>query len=251
MKRGISAAVVLAIALMAMACAEAPTPTASPTGTPPATNTPVPTNTPRPTSTPFVTETPLPSATPEPPTRTPTRPPTATATSTPAPSASILTAIMRPYSLASGEMLEVIILVQNTGVVPMCSQGPFTGHVYDEGATFTVPEVRGCFRVGVDFAGRTQKKDHPYRWGWSGDLAPGQVASITGFIRLVKPRTNSAFWAGLVQEGVRWYQDKVGNTTITVIPPTPTPKPTATPTPTPRPTNTPKAAAPPVLGASV
>ena len=157
---------------------------------------------------------------------------------------------MRPYSLASGEQLEVIVFVQNTGVVPLCSQGPFSGHVYDEGATFSVPELPGCFRVGIDYAGRTQKKDHPYRWGWSGVLAPGQVTSVTGFIRLVKPRTNSAFWAGLVQEGVRWMQDKAGNTAITVIPPTPTPKPTATPTRTPKPTNTPTGAAPPAGAAA-
>ena len=70
--------------------------------------------------------------------------------------------------------------------------------------------------MGVDFTGRRfSVTDHPYRWGLGADLAPGASVTVTGYITLTTARTTS-YWVGLVEEHVRWWQDKVGTATITV-----------------------------------
>ncbi len=145
---------------------------------------------------------------------------------------------MRPLRLTAGDILQVDVTVRNTGLITIRSQEPISGFMYDEGETFPVAEVPGRFRVGVDYRNRTQTKDHPYRWGWSGDLAPGGMITVTGFIRLNAIGTRD-YWAGLVQEGVGWLHDNAGRTFITVVPPTTaTTTPTATTTATPTPTAT-------------
>ena len=142
-----------------------------------------------------------------------------------------------PTSLTSGQVLRVEITVQNNTGSTIQTQGPSPNFTYNEGDTCDsrgYPDEHGRYRVGVDFNGRTGK-DHPYRWGLGGDLGPGQSRTIVGYIRLNTSKTVN-YWGGLVQEGVRWVQDGVGTTSISVhSTPTPTPTPNPTPTPTPPP----------------
>jgi hypothetical protein len=131
----------------------------------------------------------------------------------------ILSADFTPTSLRTGDLLNVSITVQNDGSDPITTQGPGSGYVYDEADTFRTrgfPEQNGAFRVGVDFDGRTGV-DHPYRWGLGAPLGPGQSTTITGSIRLQTPRAVE-YWAGLVQEQIRWLQDTQGAQLITVTP---------------------------------
>ena len=116
-------------------------------------------------------------------------------------------------------MLQVDIGVRNDSGVTALAQGPPPGLTYNEGDTPDsrgYPEIGNRWRVGVDFSGRASGvKDHPYRWGLGADLPTGASVTVTGYIRLTTPRTTT-YWAGLVQEAVRWWQDTAGTTSITV-----------------------------------
>lgn len=191
-------------------------PTAVPTPTP------VPTSTPAPTSTPVPTATPVPSVTP-------------TRTAVPVMGAQIVSVAMHPFRLTAGDVLQVDVTIRNTGNTVLRSQDPVSGYTYTEGDTVPVPGMNGRIRVGVDFLGRWQALDHPYRWGWSGELPPGGTVQVSGLIKLTVAGTRE-FWVGLVQEGVTWLDDTESRSFITVV--TPTPGPTNTPTQTPAPTVT-------------
>jgi hypothetical protein len=122
-----------------------------------------------------------------------------------------------PQTLLSGQVLQVDVTVRNDGGLTAQTQGPDPGFTYNEGDTMIsrgYSEVANAWRVGVDFAGRTGI-DHPYRWGLGAPLAPGASATITGYLKLTTPGTKS-YWVGVVQEAVRWQQDKVGTANITV-----------------------------------
>lgn len=132
-------------------------------------------------------------------------------------SADITNVQFRPVRLTAGELLEVRITVRNTGNTVIYSQGPNPHFTYSEGETFEsrgYPSQQGKFRVGVDFGGRTGI-DHPYRWGLSKNLNPGESVEVVGYIRLNAPRTVD-YWAGLVQEYVKWHTDQRGKRQITV-----------------------------------
>ncbi|MBI5301167.1 MAG: DUF362 domain-containing protein [Chloroflexi bacterium] len=124
-----------------------------------------------------------------------------------------------PSTVVGGDSLNVSITVNNLSDDTLATQGPNPGFEYTERDTFFTrgyPDVPGAFRVAVDFDGRTGV-DHPYRWGFSTPLAPGETRTITGAIRLTTPQTKT-FWAGLVQERTAWRQDRQGAQAITVTP---------------------------------
>ncbi len=151
-------------------------------------------------------------------------------TVTPAGVPQITSVTFTPLSVPSGNVLNVSITVKNESADTLPTQGPDPGFVYEEGDTFRsrgFTEMRGAFRVGIDFDGRTGI-DHPYRWGLGAPLAPGQSATITGSIRLKTQRTVK-YWVGLVREQIVWMQDKLGTQSIVVTPPVAPPPP---PTPT-------------------
>ena len=175
-----------------------------PTRTP--TRTPTITNTPTPTPTPTITNTPTPTPSP---TLAPPSPLTITGVK------------FSPLSLPSANLLKVEIGVHNGSGSLAQTQGPPPGLVYSEGDTadsLGYPDVSGRWRVGVDYAARPGGKDHPYRWGFGSDLAPGGSVTVTGYIFLTTVRTTN-YWAGLVQEQVKWWQDNAGVTSIAVTPP--------------------------------
>ncbi|MDA8186543.1 MAG: fibronectin type III domain-containing protein, partial [Dehalococcoidales bacterium] len=113
---------------------------------------------------------------------------------------------------------------RNNGNTTIQTQGPTPGFVYNEGEDFReyAVESYGRFRVGVDLNGRSQSIDHPYRWGLGKDLAPGDSATVVGYIRLNSQSTTN-YWAGLVDEAVGWVGDNLGSATVRVLPPDTTP----------------------------
>ena len=162
------------------------------------------------------TVTPTPTATPPGP--TPTATATATPTITPVSPLSITGVVFSPVSLAAGDVLRVDIGVKNNSGITALTQDPVPGFLFNEGDTVDsrgYPDVTGRWRVGVDFGARSGGKDHPYRWGLGSDLAAGASVTVTGYIRLLNPRTTS-YWVGLVQEKVSWWQDNVGTSSVTV-----------------------------------
>ena len=122
-----------------------------------------------------------------------------------------------PTTLAIGKTLNVSITVKNGGTTPLATQGPDPGFAYEEGDTFATrgfPDVKGAFRVGVDFDSN-KGLDHPYRWGLGAPLAAGQSVTVTGTIKL-KTIQSRNYWAGLVQEQTAWLSDKAGMQLISV-----------------------------------
>jgi serine protease AprX len=124
-----------------------------------------------------------------------------------------------PVTLTAGQYLIVNITVKNEGDTALETQGPDPGFIYEEGDTFATrgySAIGGKHRVGIDFDGRAGI-DHPYRWGFSSPLAPGETRTITGVIHMQTAQARE-YWAGLVQEYVAWIQDRAGVQTITVKP---------------------------------
>lgn len=132
-----------------------------------------------------------------------------------------------PTMLISPDILQVDVTVRNDSSVVAKTQGPDPGFTYNEGDDETsrgYPSQTGKWRVGVNFgASELPYGRYPYRWGLGGSLQPGESRTITGYIRLTKPKTQD-YWVGLVQEGKGWYDEGIGRTTINVLPPTPTNK---------------------------
>lgn len=172
------------------------TPTAQGRGYPPATA-----YTPLPTSSQTFTPAPSPTATAIP---TPYRPPSITGASF----------YILPNN--SNALLVVNVNVQNNSGDTIPPQAPASGYMYEEGDSYKsqFPEIKGGFRVGIDFDGRSGV-DHPYRWGLVQPLAPGQSTTITGMV-LLKKTQSSYYWAGLVQEGITWIVDGQGKQLISV-----------------------------------
>ncbi len=165
-----------------------------------------------------------PTATPMGPTATPTQRPTPTQTATPTPiplSPLTITGVrFVPTTLASGDVLLVEIGVRNDSGSTALTQGPLPGFVFSEGDSVDsrgYPDVTGHWRVGVDYAARSGGKDHPYRWGLGSDLASGASVTVTGYIRLLTQRTSN-YWVGLVHERIKWWQDNISATSVTVGP---------------------------------
>ncbi len=125
----------------------------------------------------------------------------------------IVDVALSPTIFFAGETLDVSITVHNAGKTTLNTQGPEPGLVYEEGETFYTrgfPESADALRVGVDFDDRASDTiDHPYRWGLGAPLAPGESRVITGAIRLQTAQAQN-FWAGAVQERVKWHQDRIG-----------------------------------------
>ncbi len=146
--------------------------------------------------------------------------------------ATILGTTFAPTTLPSGNVLKVSVTVRNDGSSTIQTQDPSPGYVYDESETYLAraSERYGRFRVGIDFNGRAGTIDHPYRWGLGKDLAPGEVATVVGYVRLnTLKRTD--YWAGLVQEAVRWVSDRSGDTIVLVTSPDTTPPTLSIPAP--------------------
>lgn len=130
-----------------------------------------------------------------------------------------------PIGLPVGGDLNVEIQVKNTGDTMLRTMGPPPGTAYTTETNFNTfkdaqgrplyYERAGYWRVGVEWglAGRP----YPVRWGLGKDLAPGEEATITGTVQVLIDQTREVyFWAGVVQEGIGFPGDQVGQQRIVI-----------------------------------
>ncbi|MBI5030799.1 MAG: hypothetical protein HZB51_09745 [Chloroflexi bacterium] len=142
------------------------------------------------------------------------------------------TAIIVPL----GNTLTFTVTVENVGPVPIRTKGPEPGTLYTTSENFNTKqqyEEPGIWRIGLDSQGNSFGRAYPYRWqvGASKELKrvvidgkeylylmPGQRVTVSGSVRIVDkpPRTNVAYWVGLIQEDVRIVEDHVEPKQVTV-----------------------------------
>jgi len=137
-----------------------------------------------------------------------------------------------------GGVLSFTLSVKNIGSVPIRTQGPEPGTVYDNTQNYNTLGYyisSGAFRIGVNYEGNSAGDPYPYRWqlGPTSELTkvtyegtdyyylmPGQVVTVTGGIRMVQPppRRNPHFWVGLIHEDVQYVpgEEYVNPTAITI-----------------------------------
>lgn len=140
------------------------------------------------------------------------------------PQARITRVQFSPLKLMKGELLRVDITVRNVGTVVLRTQGPDPGYIYDSFDTFSsiadhrYVDEAGYWRVGVDWSGARSSSGakYVYRWGFGHDLQPGEEVTVTGFIRVNHKISKMWFFAGLIQEGIRYHDDGVGGKVIEV-----------------------------------
>lgn len=143
-----------------------------------------------------------------------------------------------PEAIMKGDVITVTMRVKNTGDVPIRTYGPPSGYEYSTDDVFSsvaggkyVVKPGGFWRIGVDWDANSggAAKRYPYRWALSPRppeqwkipneedvLLPGEEAEIIGRIRVLQPETKMSFYAGLIQDGVGFFQDRTGRTIIKI-----------------------------------
>jgi hypothetical protein len=140
------------------------------------------------------------------------------------PSIALLSADFTPHAIIMGNAITVRMRVQNTGKVPLRTQGPDSGFTYTTNDTYSsiaggqYTDKAGLWRVGVDWTGNTGGAPYryPFRWGFGHTLQPGEIVTIEGHITLLKNERQMLFYTGVLQEGVRIVLDQLAPTTIDV-----------------------------------
>ncbi len=138
-----------------------------------------------------------------------------------------------PVEVALGDVITVTVRVENTGNVPIRTQGPGSGFMYTTDETYASildhkwkDQGGGFWRVGLDWGGGHA---YPFRWAlstrppeqWAQPnewdyLQPGEVVDITGSVRIEQRESRMEFYVGLVHEGVGYPVNNVGRTLICV-----------------------------------
>lgn len=138
-----------------------------------------------------------------------------------------------PVEIALGNVITVTMRVENTGNVPIRTQGPASGYRYTTDDLYSSIEDKrwnekggGFWRVGLDWGGG---QGYPFRWAMSprpmdqwaqpGEydyLMPGEVADITGSVQINRREDRMEFYAGLVHEGVGYPENNKGRTLVCV-----------------------------------
>jgi hypothetical protein len=140
------------------------------------------------------------------------------------PKAKITSVYVAPRHVLLGDTVRVEIGVRNIGETVLRTQGPDPGYAYNSYESFGSIENgafidrAGFWRVGIDWQGAptTAGARYPYRWGFGHDLAPGEEATVTGTIQILHKVTKMWLYAGLVQEGHRYWDDGVGRSLVEV-----------------------------------
>lgn len=135
------------------------------------------------------------------------------------PDVQITSATFTPSAIAPGNNVRVNVTVKNNGPAILRPSSNQTSS-YLEGQT-TLPSTKGDYRVGIDYSGRTQSLDHPYRFGLTSNLNPGSSATISGYLTLNNVK-NTSYWVGGVVEGIEWLENNVGTDSINVAYPSAT-----------------------------
>ncbi len=147
-----------------------------------------------------------------------------TVTDTGTPNIALLSVKMDPPALMLGGKLHVRMAVQNSGTVPLRTQGPDSGYTYSTDDSYSSIEggrydgQAGLWRVGLDWEGNAGGAPYryPFRWGFGHTLAPGEIVTIDGYVTIRKREQTMWFFAGALQEGVRIALDGLGRTPVQV-----------------------------------
>ena len=140
------------------------------------------------------------------------------------PSLAVLAADFIPRAVMYGSTITVRVTVQNTGKVPLRTQGPDPGYTYTTNDVYSSIEggqydnKAGLWRVGVDWDGNAGGGPlrYPFRWGFGRTLAPGETVTVEGHITILKYERRMWFFTGVLQEGVRIVRDRLAPTLILV-----------------------------------
>ncbi len=135
------------------------------------------------------------------------------------PQLTLLEATFTPQTLYAGELLILEAVVLNTGDEVALTQGPPPGFVYQEGETFDSEGYTcesGKWRIGVNWGPSFPFGAYDFRWGTGSVVPPGEKATVVGYMRLLTPQVQD-YWVGVVREGMGWYHEGSGRTTITVL----------------------------------
>jgi len=147
-----------------------------------------------------------------------------TVTDTGTPNIALLSVKMDPPALMLGGKLHVRLEVQNSGTVPLRTQGPDSGYSYSTDDSYSsiaggrYDGQAGLWRVGLDWEGNAGGAPYryPFRWGFGHTLAPGEKVTIDGYVTIQKREQTMWFFAGALQEGVRIALDGLGRTPVAV-----------------------------------
>lgn len=147
-----------------------------------------------------------------------------TVTASGAPNIALLAVQIDPPALMLGGQLHVRLVVQNTGEVPLRTQGPDSGYTYTTNDSYAsinggrYVDRAGLWRVGLDWEGNTGGAPYryPYRWGFGRTLPPGARATIDGYVTILKQERTMWFYAGILQEGISIAADRLGRTPVSV-----------------------------------
>lgn len=131
----------------------------------------------------------------------------------------IISAVFSPETLHAGDLLHFTAEVKNNAPFTLPAAEPGAGHVYGEAESFTsqhLAEQPGFVyvRVTSDIIGGSW----PYLFGLPKPLPPGETEKVEGDIR-VKTVGATHYRLGLVDARVRWIDDGLYNTPISVTAP--------------------------------
>ena len=147
-----------------------------------------------------------------------------TVTDSGTPNIALLSVKLDPPALLVGSPLHVQMVVQNTGNVPLRTQGPDSGYTYTTNESYAsiaggrYVDQAGLWRVGLDWEGNAGGAPYryPFRWGFGHTLAPGASVTLDGYVTILKRESTMWFYAGALQEGIRIAVDRLGRTPIRV-----------------------------------
>jgi hypothetical protein len=118
-------------------------------------------------------------------------------------------------TLGAGNVLVFSVRVHNIGTVPLQGQdNKPSGATYAEGE-HAPAGLATRWRVAVDDSAHAATHAHRYRWGWSGEIRPGDSRTVTGKIMLTTAGS-ATYCIGIVQELSNWLEACAGPTQIVV-----------------------------------
>lgn len=140
------------------------------------------------------------------------------------PQAVIEQATVAPTSIIRGGIITVTVRVRNIGKVPIRSQGPASGFLYNSREVFSsvangeYSDAAGFWRIGVDYESNSGAgaSRYPFRWGFGKELQPGEAVEVTGLIKVERPEEKIRFYVGLIQEQIALPQDRMQITEVKI-----------------------------------
>jgi len=125
---------------------------------------------------------------------------------------------LSPTTILGNQVLKVSATIKNTGTKLIETQDPAPGYTYEEGQNYLgqgFPKVSNKFRLTLDF-GSSDGNPYPYRWGFGQNLNPGELVTITGYVRL-KTKQVVNFYGGVIQEYVKYHVESFGLQQVSVL----------------------------------